>query len=66
MFSGVVSPNRRNFRQALFHDIFRPDRIESTIAEAQSAKKGPGSDMGKPKGALQKRTFDQNEACTSL
>jgi hypothetical protein len=34
MFSGVVSPNRRNFRQALFHDISGPDRIEPTIAVA--------------------------------
>ena len=46
---GVVSPNRRNFRQAISHDIFRPDRIESTIAEAPSAKKALGQIRGSPR-----------------
>ena len=29
-------------------------------------KRPQGQIRGKPKGALQKSTFDQNEACTSL
>jgi hypothetical protein len=49
---GVVSSKRRKFRQALFHDIFRPDRIESTIAEALSAKKAQGQIRGKAEGRL--------------
>jgi hypothetical protein len=40
--------------------------IESTIAEALSAEKAQGQIRGKPKGTLQKSTFDQNEDCTSL
>jgi hypothetical protein len=64
--TGVVSPNRRKFRQGIFHDIFGPDRIGSTIAEALSVKKAQGQILGKPKGTLQKSKFDQNEDCTSL
>ena len=66
---GVVSPNRRNFRQAISHDIFRPDRIESTIAEAPSAKKAQGQIRGSPRAPCRKACLIRTRlasACKSL